>query len=365
MKVDSTWSGGSLRLRRVRDRLHEQRLDGLLLSQLSDVRWLSGFSGSAALLLVEPGSATLITDFRYATQVSEEVDSEIAVVMAQNDLFEALAGCLDEGPASRIGFEEHDLTVRDRRAIGEGCGGVIWEPAGPIVSGLRSAKDAGEIAAIQRAVEVAETSLSQAVGAVSEGVSERDVAAELVYRLLRNGSEALPFEPIVAAGERSALPHARPGERALREGDLLLIDFGAVVSGYCSDVTRTFVLGGSDQWQREIHAIVREAVDRAVTAMAAGVPVRDVDRAARQVIEAAGYGENFGHGTGHGVGLEVHEHPRINARSRDTLEAGNVVTIEPGVYLPGRGGVRLEEVVLVEEGAGRALTRYPLSLQEL
>jgi Xaa-Pro aminopeptidase len=187
----------------------------------------------------------------------------------------------------------------------------------------------------------------------------------MVYRLRLAGSEALPFDPIVASGPRSALPHARPGTRKLREGDLLLIDFGARVQGYCSDMTRMFVLGASEAWQQEIHAVVVAAVEEAVLATEAGVPARDVDRAARDVIVEAGFGDGFGHGTGHGVGLEVHERPSVNRRSRDTLEAGSVVTIEPAVYLPGRGGVRLEEVVVAIEGGRTVLTSIPLELREL
>lgn len=359
------WDGRAARLRRLRDLLHDRRLDGVLVSQPADVRWLTGFSGSAGLLIVEPGSATLITDFRYETQSADEVDDDISVVIATDDMLEALPDCLEGSAAVRIGFDEHDLKVADRTALDEACGGVAWEPTGSIARGLRAEKDADEIDAIRQAAAVAEAALEQTLATVEEGATERDIAAELVYHLMRNGSESLPFEPIVAAGERSALPHARPGDRALREGDLLLLDFGAVVKGYCSDLTRSFTLGTAAPWQREIHGIVDEAVSSAVEAVAAGVPARDVDRAARTIIEGAGYGASFGHGTGHGVGLEVHELPRINARSRDLLAEGNVVTIEPGIYLPGRGGVRLEELIHAANGAPRLLTESSRALREL
>ena len=355
-----------LRLRQVRDRLHESRLAALLVSHLPNIRWLTGFTGSSAFLLVEPGSATLITDFRYRTQASEEVGDGISVRITASDLFAEVATCLEEGAAGpSVGFEEHSLTVRDRRALGESSGAVMWEPAGPLVGELRSTKDSGEIEAISEAVRVAETALDDLLGMVREGVSERDLAAELVYRLRLAGSESMPFEPIVASGPRSALPHAQPGARTLREGDLLLVDFGARIDGYCSDMTRMFVLGSPSAWQVEIHGVVVRAVESAIAATEAGVPAQDVDRAARDVIVAAGFGDRFGHGTGHGVGLEVHERPSVNERSRDTLESGNVVTIEPAVYLPGRGGVRLEEVVVASEGGRSVLTRYPLGLREL
>lgn len=366
MSLSTVWQGRALRLRRLRDRLHEERLDGLLVSDLASVRWLSGFSGSSAFLLVEPGSATLITDFRYTTQATEETAGEVAIRIAASDLFGALADCLDEsGPGRRIGFEDHDLTVRDRHALGESCAGTVWEPAGPLLRELRTRKEETEIEAIGRAVGIAEAALEDLAAIVEPGMRESDLAAELVYRLRLRGSESVPFEPIVAAGLRSALPHATPGESRLQAGDLLMVDFGAVVHGYCSDMTRVFTVGPSAPWQVELHSVVLEALDRAVSATAAGVAAREVDRAARSVIDSAGFGDRFGHGTGHGVGLEVHEIPRINARSSDRLEVGNVVTIEPGVYLPGRGGVRLEELVLVEEDGCRVLTSYPLALQAL
>jgi Xaa-Pro aminopeptidase len=330
------------------------------------VRWLSGFSGSSAFLWVQPGSAVLITDFRYRTQAAEETHGEVSVRITSTDLFDELARCLSSwGPVPRAGFEDANLSVRDRRALGEACGGVMWEPAGGLVDELRVSKDPAEIDAIRGAVRVAELALNDVLGRVEEGVSERELCSELVFRLRREGSESMPFEPIVASGPRSALPHASPGGRTLREGDLLLIDFGATVEGYCSDMTRMFCLGPPAPWQREVHDLVTRAVREAIEATKAGVHARDVDRAARTVIEEAGFGERFGHGTGHGVGLEVHERPSVNARSRELIAEHSVVTIEPAVYLPGRGGVRLEEMVLATEGGREVLTSFPLGLREL
>lgn len=354
------------RLRRVRDRLHESRIDAILISHLPNIQWLTGFTGSSAFLLVEPGSATLITDFRYRTQASDEVGDGVAIRITETDLFAEVARCLGDGASGpRVGFEDQSLSVRDRRALGESCGAVLWEPSGSLVDGLRVSKDPAEIESIGRAVRLAEDALRDLLGFVREGVSEQELAAELVYRLQLSGSESLPFDPIVASGPRSALPHAHPTGRLLCEGDLLLIDFGARVDGYCSDMTRMAVLGRPADWQRTIHGVVLTAVHAAVAATEAGVPAREVDRAARDVIVEAGYGDHFGHGTGHGVGLEVHEGPSVNARSRDVLESGGVVTIEPAVYLPGRGGVRLEEVVVVGEADRTVLTRFPLELIEL
>ncbi len=354
------------RLRRVRDRLHDDRLDGLLVSNLANLRYLCGFSGSSGLLLVEPGAATLITDFRYQTQVAMEVREGISVSIAAEDLFAELAVLLREtGGGRRLGFEEGNLTVRERRELGEACGGVVWEPAGGLVDSLRAEKDPVEAGCIEWAVGVAEEALSRVLPNVRTGITELVLAAELDYHLRLAGSESSPFDTIVASGPRSALPHARPGEHQLEGGDLVLFDFGATVDGYCSDITRTFTVGRAAPWQRDMHAAVREAAELAIRAVGPGVPAREVDRAARDVLEEAGFGACFGHGTGHGVGLEVHEMPRINRRSREELKVGNVVTIEPGVYLPGRGGVRLEEVVLVENGGHRVLSSFSRELAPL
>ncbi len=364
--TDSVWTAQELRLRRVRDRLHDARLDGLLVSHLPNVHYLSGFSGSSGLMLVEPGVASLFTDFRYRTQARDEIADGISVSIAEDDLFTALAARLAEGEGGRrLGFEDASISVRDRRALGENCGNVVWEPAGGLLGELRARKDSDEISRVERAVAIAEAGLEAALKVVEEGVSERDLVAELEYRLRLAGSEASPFASIVASGPRTALPHVRPGERKLIEGDLVLFDLGAVTGGYCSDITRTFTLGPAAPWQRELHAAVREASERAVAAVAPGVKASHVDAAARRFLEGVGLGEQFGHGTGHGVGLEVHESPRINRRSRELLEAGNVVTIEPGVYLPERGGVRIEEVVVVEEGGARVLSSFTRDLAAL
>jgi Xaa-Pro aminopeptidase len=230
---------------------------------------------------------------------------------------------------------------------------------------MRAEKEAEEIGCIEKAVAIAETALADVIPEIREGVSERELAAELEYRLRSAGSGPPPFETIVAAGPNAALPHHRPGDRRLRAGDLVLLDFGADFGGYCSDLTRTFVLGAPERWQREAHRAVREACRRGVEAATAGAVARDVDRAARDVLEQAGLGDRFGHGTGHGIGLEVHEAPRIHRRGEERLRVGNVVTIEPGVYLPGRGGIRIEEDVVVEEGGPRLLTSCSTELIEL
>jgi Xaa-Pro aminopeptidase len=354
------------RLRRLRDRLHQERLEGLLVSNLSNIRYLSGFTGSSAMLLVEPGLATLFTDFRYETQAGEEVEASVRIEIAADGLVGALAARLaEEAPGRRIGFEPGSLTVRDHGEIGERCDTVIWDPAPAAVEDLRACKDPGELECIAEAVRIAERALGELLEVVREGMSEREIAAELEYRLRAAGSGPLPFDPIVAAGARSALPHARPGGFLLEAGDLLLLDFGASSGGYVSDLTRVFVLGTSAPWQRELHAAVRGACERGVEAVRAGAVEHDVDAAARDHLGGLGFGDRFGHSTGHGIGLDVHEAPRIHARGDGALLSGNVVTIEPGVYLPGRGGIRIEQDVVVEADGCRVLTTASTDLIEL
>ncbi len=357
---------GSLRLRRIRDRLHDDRLDGLLVSHLPNIRFLTGFTGSSALLLVEPGIATLFTDFRYEQQASEEVGRSVSLVIARHGLFDELATRLSEElPGRTIGFESSAMTVRDRQEIGVLCSTVVWEATAGLVEELRSVKDPWEQERIAAAVELAESVLTGIVSEIRPRRTERDVAAELEYRLRTAGSGPLPFEPIVAFGPRSALPHARPGDRALQPGDLVLLDFGATVDGYCSDLTRVMVVGPAEAWQRELHAAVDEACGRAIETVSAGVPACVVDAAARDYLAGLGLADRFGHSTGHGLGLEVHESPRVHRQEDAPLAAGNVVTIEPGVYLPGRGGIRIEQDVVVEADGCRVLGEASTELLEI
>lgn len=347
-------------------RVAEAGLEGLLVGHLPNVRYLTGFSGSAALLLVLGRDRLhLLTDFRYEEQAAEECLPWVSLRIAQDGLFRELEGLLERDLPRRLGFEADHLTVRDRRELGERCGGVAWEAAPPLVEGLRARKDETELALIRTAIGIAERALEETLQVVCEGVAEFELAAELEYRLRRAGSGALPFVPIVATGPRSALPHAEPGERRVVGGDLLLFDFGASRGGYCCDLTRTFVAGTAAPWQREVHEAVLEAQEAAIAAIEAGRGGAEVDRAARRCLEARGWAERFGHSTGHGIGLEVHEGPRLARRSEDVLEAGNVVTVEPGVYLSARGGVRVEDDVVVDDEGARSLTRFSRDLQEL
>lgn len=365
--LEGAAASGDRRLAALRTSFRRAGLEGLLVVHPPNIRYLSGFTGSSALLLVlgeEPHA--LVTDFRYEEQVADQLSPEVSVWIARDGLLNELGSRLETARApQRIGFESGHLTVRDRKELGERCGRVLWEEAPPILEEMRARKDPWELAQLRRAVEVAEAALARTLEALEEGMAEREVAGELDYALRAAGSGPPPFPCIVASGARSSLPHAEPGERRLQEGDLLLIDFGATVAGYCSDLTRTFVLGAARPWQRHMHEAVLEAQEVAVSAMAPEVAAREVDAAARRSLEAGGLAERFGHSTGHGLGLEVHENPRLSRRSNDILRIGNVVTVEPGVYLPGRGGVRIEDDVAVSTEGARLLSGFRRDLIEL
>lgn len=354
------------RLTRVRRDIAGARLTGLLVTGMSNVRYLSGFTGSSGFLLVEPTEATLFTDFRYRTQAAAELGDQVALHIVSDGSWDALADSLGASPPGRrIGFESGRMSVAEHQRLAAACDSVIWEPVEGFVEAKRAVKDVAELEAVAAAVDLADLVLEAFQGEIRPGTTEAQLAARLEYRLREAGSGSLPFEPIVAFGERSALPHATPSERQLAGGDLVLLDFGARVDGYCSDMTRVFTIGAAAAWQRDVHAAVRAAVDVAVAATTAGAGCAAVDAAARGSLEAAGLAEEFGHSTGHGLGLDVHEAPRLHRHETAVLEAGNVVTIEPGVYLPGQGGIRIEQVVVVEPDGCRVLTRSSPELIEL
>lgn len=356
-------------------------LDAMLVTDLINVRYLSGFSGSNGALLVfaddsNDRGAVLATDGRYRTQAAEQApDLEIAIERA---LGRYLVGRAADAGVGKLGFESNVVTVDGFDALtgelDERKAATELVRAAGTVEALREVKDAGEVALLRLACEAADAALTDLVGrgGLRPGRTEREVSRELEALMLDHGADAVSFETIVAAGPNSAIPHHRPTGAVLAAGDFVKIDFGALVAGYHSDMTRTFVLGKAGKaadWQLEIYRLVADAQRAGREALRAGAALRDVDAAARKLIVDAGYGEQFGHGLGHGVGLQIHEAPGIGATSAGTLLAGSVVTVEPGVYLPGRGGVRIEDTLVVpgksSETTGHApelLTRFPKEL---
>jgi Xaa-Pro aminopeptidase len=340
----------------------------MLVTDLINVRYLSGFTGSNAALLVFANGedAVLATDGRYRTQAARQApDLEVAIERACGWY---LAGRAAAVKARRVGFESHVVTVDGYDALAAGmsqAGAAELVRAPHTVEALREIKDAGEVALLRLACEAADAALADLIerGGLRCGRTEREVGRELETLMLDHGADGVSFETIVAGGANSAVPHHRPTEAVLATGDFVKIDFGALVGGYHSDMTRTFVLGKAAAWQLEIYELVSTAQRAGRVALVAGATLADVDGAARGVIVDAGHGGHFGHGLGHGVGLRIHEAPGINATATGTLLAGSVVTVEPGVYLPDRGGVRIEDTLVVAgEGEPELLTRFPKEL---
>jgi Xaa-Pro aminopeptidase len=347
--------------------LHEQHLDGLLLAGLPNVRYLTGFSGSNALVFVAArGGVTLFTDFRYQTQVVEEVGDVARVIIAPNSLWTELWATLPSVPNLEVvGFESAHLLHRDfERLLGDGARWQ-WRPARDLVEALRERKDAGEIALIEVAARIATDALAATLPQIRAGQTETAIAGVLEKALRDAGSEGFPFATIVASGPRSALPHARSSGRTVESGDFLLIDFGAIHEGYCSDITRTVVVGTASAEQRELYESVRLAQEKACVEVRAGMRGREADAIARDHLKAAGLAEGFGHSLGHGIGLEVHEGPRLASSAEAILPLDAVVTVEPGVYRAGWGGVRIEDDVLLAAAGPRRLTDFPRELLEL
>ncbi|HEY5343881.1 MAG TPA: Xaa-Pro peptidase family protein [Solirubrobacteraceae bacterium] len=360
------------RAERLADELREHEVDVLLVATPVNVRYLTGFTGTNGLALIYADRANthrFLTDFRYATQSAAQVPEAFEREIVAGDMFEGLVEVLSssgEATKKRLGFDDASLTVKQHERLVELLGEQGWElvPCAGLVEGLRAVKDANEIDRIRAASRLADEALRETLAAGVVGRSERDVAIELELRMRRLGAEGPSFPSIVAAGAHGALPHAEARAREIRKDALVTIDWGALHEGYCSDCTRTYATGERiSERAREIYALVLAAQEQALAAVRAGPNGKEVDAVARDLIEAAGEGDRFGHGLGHGVGLEVHEGPRLSRlASEDPLLVGNVVTVEPGVYLPGRLGVRIEDLVVVTADGQEVLTRLSKEL---
>lgn len=345
---------------RIRERLPELEGDALLVTKLVNVRYLTGFSGSYGQLLIGPEDV-FVTDPRYAEQAAGEVPDCRREIDEHRRGWHLVAGLL--GDAKRLAIEAHDMTLASAGRLAEALPGVGLVETEGVVERLRMVKDPGEVEAMRRAASLGDTGLRQALGRLREGMTELELAAELEDAMRRAGSEGPSFPTIVAFGESAAEPHHAPGPRRLGHGDLAKLDFGATWGGYRSDMTRTVAFGALPPDLERVYQIVRSAQQAGIEAVAAGRTGAEVDAAARGVVEHAGYA--FGHGTGHGCGLEVHEAPSLRRESADMLAAGMTVTVEPGIYLPGLGGVRIEDLVVVRDGGCDILTHSPKDLISL
>lgn len=343
---------------RLERALAERELDRMLVTDLTNVRYLTGFTGTNGACICGPGVRLFLTDFRYTERAEAEVEGWETVTLVADWL-----GGIGERLQGRVGFEDDHMSVRLLEKLKEKLPrGVEMVAAGGRVEELRRVKDEGELALIEEASKLADEVWRWNMEQGLAGRSEREVARAAEARIREHGGDP-SFPAIVAAGPDGALPHAEPGERVIGRGELVVFDMGAQLDGYCSDGTRTFATGDPGEEAIAVYEVVREAQAASLEAIKAGEKGEDVDKVARAVIEAAGHGERFGHGLGHGVGLEVHEAPRLSLRSDDVLAPGEVVTVEPGIYLPGRLGVRIEDLVVVTEDGLRNLSSLPKELQ--
>ncbi len=343
----------------------ERELDMLLVTNIVNVRWLTGFSGSNGLAIVGTQQPRFVTDFRYLTQAAEQLDEHWAREISTELMPRAVEGLPGERPL-RVGFDDAHLTVKQHAQLAELVDeGVELVAAGGAVEALRAIKDGAEIDAIRAAARLADDALEEVLLAGLVGRTEREVALDLEIAMRRRGAQAVSFAPIVAAGEHGALPHAEPRNVQIPADTLVVIDWGAQLHGYASDCTRTFATGELDPRDRAVYDLVLLAQEEALAAVRPGPTGREVDAVARAIITDAGHGEHFGHGLGHGVGLEVHEGPRLSKQGTDALQAGNVVTVEPGVYVPGAVGVRIEDLVVVTEDGNEVLSGLSKQLRTI
>ncbi|HWM12134.1 MAG TPA: Xaa-Pro peptidase family protein [Solirubrobacteraceae bacterium] len=348
---------------RVVDRLRELELDVLLVTDLVDLRWLTGFTGTNGAAVVGPDERLFLTDFRYTEQAAAQVGDGFEIVRAGRDLLGELTARL---PSGRAGFDDERVTVRAHARLAERAGATVdLIPAGGLLRRLREVKDADELKRIAAAAELATTAFEKVVESGLAGRTERALALELEHEMRLAGAEDPAFPSIVAAGAHGALPHAEPRDAEIPAGVLVTVDWGARLDGYCSDCTRTLASGPVDERAREIYELVLRAQEAALAAVEPGAALAAVDGVAREIVVAAGHGERFGHGLGHGVGLEVHEGPRLAHGAAGTLAADSVVTVEPGVYLPGELGVRIEDLVVVDAAGPRVLTGFTKALTEV
>lgn len=348
------------RLEGLRRALGEHQVDAFMITRPENRAYMSGFTGSAGWLIITADKAFLITDFRYFEQATAQAP-DFEVIKQGTLVTDTLREVLERAGVQRLAFEKEYVTYADYERYRERLG-VDLQPVDGAVEKLRLVKDSGEVDAIRQAAAIGDKAFRRILDFLRPGLREDEVALELEFQMRKAGATGLAFDIIVASGPRSSLPHGRASDRVIQEGDFVKMDFGCVFNGYCSDMTRTVVMGEPDEKQREIYDIVLEAQVAAVKAVRPGLTGKELDEVARKIIADHGYGDKFGHGLGHGVGRMVHEGPRVSSLGEDPLQPGNVITIEPGIYLPGWGGVRIEDLVVVTESGAEILTGSPKEL---
>jgi Xaa-Pro aminopeptidase len=345
--------------------LRKESLDALVITNPADWYYLSGFTGEAGILIVGPRHVTLVTDGRFTVQAAEELRG-VTVVEQKEGLHRSCGELLKNLRAKRVGFDPNQVTVRHCQLLKKAAGkGTQFKETAGLVASLRARKDATELAQMRKAALLASEVVEYAIGLLKPGVREFEVAAEVEYQMRKRGASGAAFESIVAFGVRGALPHARPTAKRLRKNELVVLDLGAILGKYCSDITRTVYVGKAPAKVRLWYQAVLEAQKAAIDAIRPGKSAGEVDAAARRVLAAYRLDQYFVHSTGHGLGLEVHEDPRLAKGQKTQLASGNVITIEPGVYIAGVGGIRIEDDVVVQQGHGEVLTRASRDFTEI
>ena len=345
-------TGGNMRVSNLRKEIKE--VDGFIVTNLPNIYYLVGFTGSSGVLVITQKEAVFFTDFRYKEQCAREIKDADVVIIKKSLIRDVLRHSVVKS-LKKIGFEE-SIKYSSYSTLKKGLKGKKFLPLKNEVGKLRKIKEPGEIKTIKEAAKLSLSSFEDIKSLVKPGVREEDIAVELEYRMKKNGAQDTSFETIVASGPNAALPHARAGNRKLKDGDTVVLDFGVMYNHYASDTTRTIILGENPK-ANEIYKIAEEAQLAAIRKVKIGVPLKELDRIARDIISDAGYGEYFGHSLGHGVGLEVHEGPSVSGKSEDTVETGMVFTVEPGIYLPNSCGVRIEDMVVVKDKGIEIITK--------
>lgn len=350
-------------IERIQEQLKKQGLDGLLLTDEKNQRYAAGFAFTDGAVLVGRERAWLITDSRYIEAASASAAPGVTVWLYDRErpLQSRLKEAIREAGMERLAAEDGKLSHREYLAYEKALGRSLY-PAGELMAKLRAAKTEAELHAMRAAQAIAERALEEVLGLIRPGMTEKQVMAELVYRTLRHGSEGNAFDPIVVSGPNTSLPHGVPGDRVIRRGDFVTMDFGCLKGGYCSDMTRTVAVGEATEEMRNVYDIVLKAQLAGIAVARAGIPGREIDAAARKVITEAGYGPYFGHGFGHSLGLDIHEAPSPNTRGEEPMPVGAVCSAEPGIYLPGRFGVRIEDVLILREEGCEVITKAPKEL---
>jgi Xaa-Pro aminopeptidase len=346
----------SERLARLREAMAAQGLEALVVSHDHNRRYLSGFTGDAGVLLVTPSVALTITDFRYYEQAERQAP-DCPLVKIEDTLIATLGETIAAQKLTRLGFESHVLTVATFEEWRAATPGVEWVATSAVVESLRQTKDAGELATITEAVRITDAAMDHLMGWIRPGMTEQQIAWEAEVFMRSHGAEALAFTTIVGAGPNGAMPHAISSERRVERGESLVVDMGALYQGYCADLTRSFCVGEASAEYRRVWDVVLQAQRAAEAAIRPGIACAEVDAVARGIIYGAGYEGKFGHGLGHSLGLFIHENPRFSRLSKETAQVGMVMTVEPGIYLPGWAGVRIEDLVVVTETGCHILTQ--------